>query len=86
MADAVHIDPNAVREKLETIKFADADYLNMARVQLVEGLATDSLDEALCRPRYAPAPTAAFFAIWESAMCGQTWTRAECERSSTRPC
>ena len=49
VADAVHIDPNAVREKLETIKFADADYLNMARVQLVEGLATDSLDEALAQ-------------------------------------
>ena len=47
--NAVHVDPTAVLEKLETIKFSDPEYLNMARVQLVEGLATDSLDEALAQ-------------------------------------
>ncbi len=49
VADAVHIDPAAVLEKLETIKFIDPDYLNLARIQLVEALAKDSLDEALAQ-------------------------------------
>jgi hypothetical protein len=49
VAHAVHIDPAAVQEKLDTIKFIDPDYLNLARIQLVEGLATDSLDEALAQ-------------------------------------
>ena len=49
MADAVQIDPAAVLERFETIKFTDPDYLNLARVQLVEALAKDSLDEALAQ-------------------------------------
>ena len=49
VADAVHIDPAAVQEKLDTIKFIDPDYLNLARIQLVDALAKNSLDEALAQ-------------------------------------
>jgi len=49
VADAVQIDPAAVLERFETIKFTDPDYLNLARVQLVNALATDNLDEALAQ-------------------------------------
>jgi protocatechuate 3,4-dioxygenase beta subunit len=47
--NGVHVDPSVVLEKLETTKVTDPDYLNLARVQIVEGLATDSLDEALAQ-------------------------------------
>jgi hypothetical protein len=49
VADAVHIDPAAVQEKLDTIKFIDPDYLSITRTCLVEALASDSLDEALAQ-------------------------------------
>lgn len=49
VSEAVCIDPAAVQEKLDTIKFIDPDYLDLARIQVVYALATDSLDEALAQ-------------------------------------
>ncbi len=44
--NAVEVDPSAVLEWVGTVKFDDADYLSAIRLELVEALARDSLDEA----------------------------------------
>ena len=49
MAEAVQIDPAAVIERLESIKLTASEYRNMVRVQLVEALARENLDEALAQ-------------------------------------
>ena len=45
--DAASIDPLGMLDRLRSIKFADADLHNLARVALVESLARDNLDEAM---------------------------------------
>ena len=56
LGDAVQIDPAAVVERFETIKFKEPDYLNLGRVQLVEALAKENLDEALAQSEVGPNP------------------------------
>ena len=36
------------------MKFAEPDYLNLARLQLVDALAKDNLDEALAQAEVSP--------------------------------
>ncbi len=49
ITEALQIDPIAMLEKFETIKFSEPDYLDLARIRLVEALAPESLDEALAQ-------------------------------------
>ena len=44
--EAAAIDPLATLERMESMKFADADYLKLGRVNLAEALAIENLDEA----------------------------------------
>ena len=44
--NAAAIDPLATIERMESMKFADADYLKLGRVNLAEALAIENLDEA----------------------------------------
>jgi len=46
LLDAAAVDPFAVLERIETVKFNDPDYLKALRANLVEALAHESLDEA----------------------------------------
>ncbi len=46
LVDAAAIDPFAALERIDTVKFTDADYLKAARGNLVEALASESLDDA----------------------------------------
>src|SRR5262249_18475399 len=54
VADAVRVDPAMVAERLEAMKFVEPDYLNLARIQVVDAIAKDNLDEALAQAEFSP--------------------------------
>jgi hypothetical protein len=56
LIDAIQVDPFAVLERFESITFVDPDLLNYARIQLVQSLAQESLDEALDQAEACPNP------------------------------
>jgi hypothetical protein len=54
--DAIQVDPAAVLERLATLKFNALDLLKLGRVELVEVLAKESVDEALEQTESSPDP------------------------------
>jgi protocatechuate 3,4-dioxygenase beta subunit len=70
LAEACQIDPLAVLDRLESIaKIVPPDYLNIGRTFLVQGLARESLDEALAQAEACPdadTRTSAYLAIIEA--------------------
>ena len=84
VADAVQVDPALVVERLEAMKFAEPDYLNLARVQLVERSRRRISTRPSPSRRSVPMPRPAPGVTWVSVKSCRGWRRTAPGSSRTR--